>query len=131
MVILLVEDDFVVAHGVTCALEGAGHCVLGPVRSVGAALELVDDLRPDLALVDINLGAGEDGTAVAGALYRRCDVPSIFISGERRLAYAARDVALGFVGKPFLPGTMVDCVEFIRGLKAGRMPDPPPKLELF
>lgn len=132
MVILVVEDDFVVAHSVSRVLEEAGHCVLGPVADSRTALEAVADIGPDLALIDIRLGPGDDGTVLARELSRRWEVPSILTSGQPGLARAARSAALGYVGKPFLPGTILQCVEFVRALRAGHPPDrAPAKLELF
>jgi two-component system, response regulator PdtaR len=132
MIILVVEDDLLVGHGMSRTLEEAGYCVLGPVESTSDALQAAEEWPPDLALIDIDLGRGGDGAALAEALRRRWNVPCLFISGERPMAYAARNAALGVIGKPVLPQTILACVEVARSLTEGRRPESiPAPLELF
>src|SRR5690349_3254162 len=59
--VLGVEDEFLIALEVESLLRDFGCEVLGPVPSVGRALELLGRERPDAALLDLNL---LDGMAV-------------------------------------------------------------------
>ncbi|MBE7246447.1 MAG: response regulator, partial [Actinomycetospora chiangmaiensis] len=56
--ILVVEDEYIIAVEVKRWLLAAGCDVLGPVPSVDQALDLVEDRRPDAAVLDVNLGDG-------------------------------------------------------------------------
>src|SRR5919199_4150931 len=67
MVILLVEDDFLIAMTMQDALEAVGYKVVGPAATVAEALRLVETRRPDLALVDITLRGGDSGGTRRGA----------------------------------------------------------------
>ena len=77
--ILVVEDEALVAMLVEDALEEAGFGVIGPVRSVGQALETLEAERPDAAVLDLNL-AGENSVAVADALVAR-GIPFVVATG--------------------------------------------------
>ena len=77
--ILVVVDEALVAMLVEDALEEAGFGVIGPVRSVGQALETLEAERPDAAVLDLNL-AGENSVAVADALVAR-GIPFVVATG--------------------------------------------------
>jgi DNA-binding LytR/AlgR family response regulator len=57
--------------------------VLGPVSSVGQALDALNGEQPDVALLDVNL-KGERATPVAAALQAR-RVPFVLITGYSAL----------------------------------------------
>lgn len=88
--VLIVEDEFLIALDHRMTLEGLGWRVIGPAATVKAALHLLDgDQRPDVALLDMNLGK-EMVTPVAEALRDRgipfvissaCDDP-VALGGE-------------------------------------------------
>ena len=134
MIILLVEDDALVAMVLEEALADAGHTVRGPVSTVTCGLEILKRGLPDLALVDINLRDGSCGIDLARELLSRWGVPSLFISGQRIEAYANRDAALGYIGKPYSPETVLASIEVVAHIMAG-LPPPSPavprELELF
>lgn len=76
---LVVEDEFLIALDLTYMLEDMGIEVLGPAPSVGAALDLLEQTRPDIAIIDVNLG-GEFSAPVAAALEAR-GVPFLIVTG--------------------------------------------------
>jgi DNA-binding response OmpR family regulator len=132
VIILVVEDEAVVAIVLELALGLAGHEVLGPAGDEGEALRLAGERRPELALVDIRLCGGGSGVRLARVLKERWGVPSLFLSGQTDQARAAGDVALGLIGKPYDPGEVIDAVAAVGELLAGRRPAlVPPRLELF
>ena len=67
MVVLIVEDEVLVALVLKVVLEQAGHQVVGPGFSAGEALQLAEAEQPDVALVDIDLRSEIDGIAVAAS----------------------------------------------------------------
>ncbi len=71
MRILIVEDEALIAVVLADSLEGAGHEVMGPASTMAEALALCEALRPELALLDINLRDGSSGVDVARALLER------------------------------------------------------------
>jgi DNA-binding response OmpR family regulator len=68
--ILIVEDDFLLATDTKKLLERQETVVVGPVRTVEAALSLIAVVEIDAAILDIELHE-YDGFAVADVLMRR------------------------------------------------------------
>lgn len=78
--ILVVEDEYLIASDLQLWLEDQEAEVLGPVPTVAAALALLEDeARPDIAVLDINLGH-EQVFPVADAL-QAAEVPFVFVTG--------------------------------------------------
>ena len=98
--VLVVEDEFLIAMGLEDLLERHGWRVLGPAASVAQALRLLDgDGTPDVALLDVNLG-GELVAPVAEALRAR-GVPFVLASAQDRADLVASALAgAPNVGKP-------------------------------
>jgi ActR/RegA family two-component response regulator len=98
---VLVDDNVGFMVAARRLLEREGLDVVGVASSIAEALTLVDELKPDFALVDVDLGS-ENGLDLAHALTGRAvPVEVILIS-----AYAAKDLEEVLVGSPavgFLP----------------------------
>lgn len=101
-VILIVDDDPRVAGAAQKLLVEAGHNVpeiVGHPTYLEASLARV---RPDLVLMDIDLGEGVSGIDVAALLPP--DLPVLFVSAHSdpaTLARAGKTRPAGFVVKPF------------------------------
>jgi len=77
--VLVVEDNFLIAEMISDLLQECGCQVIGPAPSLAAALEMLDNARPEAALLDINL-SGTLSYPLAGALESR-RIPFVFLSG--------------------------------------------------
>lgn len=98
--ILLVEDEFFIAEEMVYLLEAGGAEVLGPVASVGAAIDLIDQTEHiDGAVLDVNL-RGLKSWPVADALLRR-GVPFIFATGYDGASIPANYAEIECYEKPF------------------------------
>ncbi len=105
--ILLVEDDFFVAHDLTLSLQAAGAVVVGPVSSLASGRTVIRRTsRLDGAILDINLG-GELSYELIDMLLAR-DVPVTFATGYDRQAVAARYRHIPLCEKPL---DMVSCAK--------------------
>jgi CheY-like chemotaxis protein len=84
--ILVVEDEFLLAMELETLLERRGCTVLGPVPTVRQALATLEEQRPEMALVDVNL-KGELATPIAVALRER-GIPFVLLTGysDRQLS---------------------------------------------
>jgi CheY-like chemotaxis protein len=84
--VLVVEDEFLLAMELEALLERRGCTVVGPVPTVRQALATLDEQRPEMALLDVNL-KGERATPVAAALRER-GIPFVLVTGysERQLS---------------------------------------------
>ncbi len=78
--ILIVEDESVVAMQLEDTVQDLGHVVIDTVASHVEAVAAAESSRPDLVLMDINLGRGGNGIEAALELRRRLDLPCIFLS---------------------------------------------------
>jgi CheY-like chemotaxis protein len=87
--LLIVEDDYLIAQDLADLLRSGGAQVIGPVATVGAALDLIR-ATPSLdgAVVDINL-QGEMAYPVADVLTKRA-VPFLFATGYDETAIPGR-----------------------------------------
>ena len=104
--ILIVEDESIVALNLERSLGGLGYEVVGTAGTAAEALKLASDNRPDLVLMDINLGAGGDGIDTAARLLRERHIPVIFLTAysEAATLKRAREVQpYGYLLKPFSP----------------------------
>ena len=100
--ILLVEDEAVIALAEKKALERYGYSVL-IVHSGEEAVEMVRTVPGiDLVLMDIDLGAGIDGTQAAESILEDHELPIIFVSShsERRVVEKTeRITSYGYIVK--------------------------------
>lgn len=78
-VVLVVEDELLIALDLCNTLECLGCEILGPANSSRKALSLLETDKPDFALLDENL-AGESSLPVAEELRRR-RIPFAIVSG--------------------------------------------------
>ena len=81
--LLLVEDDAVIALAETRMLESAGYNVIGALSGHDALVAVARSQGAvDLILMDVDLGAGMDGTQVAQEILRTYDIPILFLSSH-------------------------------------------------
>lgn len=108
--ILLVEDNYLIAHALAAQLAGLGCEVVGPATSEGAAMDLIAAERLHGAILDINI---HGGTSIDIALrLRRAECPFVFITGygnPRVLPEELRDATR--IDKPVTHATLVRIVD--------------------
>jgi len=104
--VLVVEDEYLIASEVKRWLQAAGSEVLGPVPSVDRALDLIAEGHPDVAVLDVNLGAGDDAYPIADRL-GALGVPYLFATGDVRLTETSIYRDRPRLEKPFLARDLV------------------------
>lgn len=112
----MVEDELLIAMEVTAVLEESGFRVLGPVASVRAVLTLLNQQRPDAAVLDMSL-RGEMVTPVAHIL-RRMGVPYVIASAYDRADWPQDEALNGIpnLGKPTSPSDLTTALgSLLRG----------------
>ena len=114
---LIVDDSPRFLDAARGLLERQGVAVVGVASTGAEALRRAGELRPDVTLVDIDLG-GESGLELARRLRDQDGpVPVILISTHAEQDYAELIAASPAIG--FLPKTALS-VDAIRDLLAGR-----------
>lgn len=115
--LLLVEDEFVLALGLSDTLGDMGALVVGPVATVEDALALVERMPEiDGAILDVNLGH-EVAYPVADALLAR-GIPFLFATANDRTRLPERFAGIAVCHKPF------DVAAFREAVGALRAPPP-------
>lgn len=102
--ILVVEDERIVARDIEATLQQLGYEVVGTVGTGEAAVDAVDELRPDLVMMDIHLGSGIDGVEAADLIRLRHTIPVIFLTAYTDTATLQRakiTEPYGYIVKPF------------------------------
>lgn len=62
--VLVVEDDGLTRSSVASALRLQGLNVVGEASSASAAMQMAREGNPDLAVLDLDLGAGPNGADI-------------------------------------------------------------------
>ena len=95
--ILIVEDEAIVAADIKGTLKGLGYEVPAIAFSGEEALKKTEELHPDVVLMDIVIQGQMDGIEAAQQIYERFGIPSIFMTG-----YSEGLLEQLTAGKPFL-----------------------------
>ena len=110
--VLLVDDDPVFRSLARRTLADRGFVVVGEAESVAAALARVQELRPDVILVDIGLPDG-DGLELARTLSALPWRPRVILTSSDPDAASDDDIrasgAGAFVAKHDLPNAQLEC----------------------
>ncbi|HYC64471.1 MAG TPA: response regulator, partial [Reyranellaceae bacterium] len=122
--VLVVEDDFYIGRSSELTLAQAGYTAR-LAQTADQAITVAHEFRPDLMVMDINLGRGRDGIDVAAEILRDLGIRSIFATaygygGLQVRADAVRP--LGWLGKPFSSLSLV--TEVRRALQTVTSGDP-------
>lgn len=102
--ILIVEDESVIALSIEEALEELGFSNVNVALNVADALELFENNKFDLAILDINLKDHIDGIELALLLKEQRELPVIFLTGNSdrsTVSKAKHAEPAGFLIKPF------------------------------
>ena len=98
-IVLLVEDEYFLAEDMACQLEAGGAKVVGPVASVDAAIELIEQTEHfDGALVDLNL-QGVMSWPIIDALLQR-GVACVLTTGYDKASIPTRYAGIVRCEKP-------------------------------
>lgn len=103
--VLIVEDSWDISNRVKTLLEVHGAEVVGPAATANDARRLCSESIPDVALVDINLRAGEMSYGLIDEM-RALGIPIIVITGYAN-ASPATGAAIAILQKPFSEGELL------------------------
>lgn len=103
--VMIVEDEAVVALHLRQELSKLGYTVVGTATTGDRALELVEEVFPDVILMDIHIQGEIDGIETASRIPRYLHIPVIFLtaySEDVTLKRAGETHPYGYLIKPFL-----------------------------
>jgi len=100
----IVEDEIIIADSIRSVLKSMDYAVPEPCCDYKEAIAMLHTEQPDLVLLDINLGSGPDGIAVARYIRDKLDIPFIFLTANSDAGTLARAKPVSpnaFIVKPF------------------------------
>ncbi len=115
--VIIAEDEAIIRLDVKEILEEEGYEVVGETGRGDEALRLVEELRPDLAILDLKM-PGMDGLQVARRVAgeRMAAVLILTAFSQRDLVEEARDAgASAYLVKPFERSDLIPAIEMALG----------------
>ena len=115
--VVIAEDEAIIRLDLKETLEEEGYDVVGETGRGDEAIDLVRELEPDLAILDIKM-PGLDGLAAARAISseKKAAVLILTAFSQRDLIEQARDAgALAYLVKPFQKSELIPAVEVALG----------------
>jgi two-component system OmpR family response regulator len=122
---LLIEDDLSVREAVAIAFEGLGFLVRAHPTGERLA-DMVQEFRPDVAIIDIQLPSGPDGFQLARQVISMAGVPVVFLTAADGLDDRLAGFDAGgddYIVKPF---AMAELLARVRAVlrRCGRLESP-------
>lgn len=102
--ILIVEDEMLIAANIANQLETFGYEVIGIIPRGEEAIKVVQNDKPDLVLMDINLKGEIDGIETAKRIQQEGQIPIIYLtanSDDEHFNRAKATNPYAFLSKPF------------------------------
>ncbi len=115
--VVIAEDEAIIRLDLKETLEEEGYDVVGETGRGDSAVELVRELRPDLAILDIKM-PGMDGLEAARIISdeKICGVLVLTAFSQREVVEQARDAgALAYLVKPFQKSDLIPAIEVAIG----------------
>jgi CheY-like chemotaxis protein len=131
--ILIVEDEPLLATTLKHLIElNPRYQVTSIADDLATALEAVEERRPDLALIDLQLARGSTGFSVAVKL-NELGIACLFTTGKAP-PFAMPDLALGCLAKPYTEEDVVRALKAAEDKLRGRerlRPSLPENLRIY
>lgn len=102
--VIVVEDEAIVSKDIQHSLKKLGYNVIGSASTAEKAIELVNELKPDVVLMDIMLKGKMTGIDAAEIIREENDIPVIYLTAyadEATLVKAKVTEPYGYIIKPF------------------------------
>ena len=107
--ILIVEDEMVSCLFLTHCVRRMGLRVAGTASTGEEAIKQAGGLRPDLVIMDVGLKGEMNGAQAADVIYRRRQVPILFVSAythEEICRYTDLPEIFDYLPKPINAGQL-------------------------
>ncbi len=102
--ILIVEDESIVAKDIQHSLKKLGYTVVEICSNGEDAIRIVEELKPNLVLMDIMLKGDMTGIEAATQIREKYNIPVIYLTAyadESTLSKAKVSEPYGYIIKPF------------------------------
>ena len=112
--IMVVDDEVAVTMQLEERLTSMGYEVVGKAASGKGAVDMAEQLRPELVLIDIVMPGEMDGIDASRIIGDELDIPVIFLTahtGEEFIGRAKDVEPFGYIVKPFQEGQIRAAIE--------------------
>lgn len=110
---MIAEDEALIRLDLAEMLEEEGYVVVGQAEDGERAIELAEEFRPDLVILDVKMPR-LDGIAAAERIAAQRIAPVVILTAfsQRDLVERARDAgAMAYLVKPFTKSDLVPAIE--------------------
>ena len=114
--VVIAEDEALIRLDLAEMLAEEGYDVVGQAGDGHRAVELVEELRPDLVVLDVKMPK-LDGISAAAAIAQQRIAPVVILTAfsQRDLVERARDAgAMAYLVKPFAKSDLLPAIEMAR-----------------
>ncbi|MCZ2403422.1 response regulator [Paenarthrobacter sp. Z7-10] len=111
--VVVAEDETLIRLDIIEILRGEGYDVVGEADNGEKAVQLAQELKPDLVLMDVKMPQ-MDGITAAEKIVKARIAPVVLLTAfsQKELVERARDAgAMAYVVKPFTPADLVPAIE--------------------
>ncbi|MEB3068358.1 ANTAR domain-containing response regulator [[Mycobacterium] vasticus] len=111
--VVIAEDESLIRMDLAEMLRDEGYDVVGEAADGQEAVELAEQLRPDLVIIDVKMPR-RDGIDAASEIAAKRIAPVVMLTAfsQRDLVERARDAgAMAYLVKPFSAGDLVPAIE--------------------
>ena len=126
----IVEDELVIARTILSTLGELGYAHCGPAISYTEAMAMLDDNKPDLLLLDIQLSGKKDGIDVAQKVNELYQIPFIFLTANSdadTIDRAKKVKPHAYIVKPFTKEELFAAIEIAFSNFRGNLSNTKPK----
>ena len=112
--ILVVEDEIIIADNICDALEDLGYEALEPAINYTEAIARIEEEKPDIAILDIQLSGKKTGIDIARKIRESYNFPFIFLtsnSDEYTVNQAKEVMPPAYLVKPFSKDELYTSIE--------------------
>jgi AmiR/NasT family two-component response regulator len=111
--VIVAEDETLIRLDIIEILRGEGYDVVGEADNGEKAVQLAEELKPDLVLMDVKMPV-MDGISAAEKIVKARIAPVVLLTAfsQKELVERARDAgAMAYVVKPFTPADLIPALE--------------------
>jgi DNA-binding LytR/AlgR family response regulator len=112
--ILVVEDEIIIADHICDTLDDLGYEALEPVINYTEAIAAIEQEKPDLAILDIQLSGRKTGIDIAEQIRKNYDFPFIFLTSNSdplTVSEAKKVMPPAYLVKPFTKDELYSSIE--------------------
>ncbi|MBX7053299.1 MAG: response regulator [Flavobacteriales bacterium] len=128
----IVEDDMIIAGALSEMLAEIGYHVPDNATRYSEAIEMIEQERPDLLLLDIHLVGQMDGIDLAETVRKKFQIPFIFLTANLDSATVDRAKKVhpaAYLAKPVTKDQLYSAIEIAFSNFNGAKPSGEPKAE--